>query len=161
MVKRIISGGQTGADRGGLLAAADLGIERGGVAPKGWQAEDGVIPDEFRVGMEEYAIPGYRARTLANVTRGDGTLILSLGDLPQDSGSMLTARNARKMSKPLLAVQLWGGVTGFLISRVCGWLSVNEICVLNVAGPRESREPGIQEASRLALVQILRHLQYK
>ena len=30
---KIVSGGQTGADRGGLLAAMDLGIDWGGWAP--------------------------------------------------------------------------------------------------------------------------------
>ena len=35
MLERIISGGQTGADRGGLDAAIELGIPHGGWCPKG------------------------------------------------------------------------------------------------------------------------------
>jgi hypothetical protein len=44
--ERVISGGQTGADRGGLDAALELGIACGGCCPKGRKAEDGVIPSK-------------------------------------------------------------------------------------------------------------------
>jgi hypothetical protein len=36
----IVSGGQTGADRGGLLAAKELGIDTGGWMPHGLMCED-------------------------------------------------------------------------------------------------------------------------
>ena len=41
---RIVSGGQTGVDRGALQAAMALGLDWGGWAPKGWRAENGPIP---------------------------------------------------------------------------------------------------------------------
>lgn len=156
-VKCIISGGQTGADRGALEAARDLGLRRGGWAPAGWRAEDGVIPVEYRLNMLESASSAYPVRTRANVEASGGTLILSFGALTEESGSMLTARLARRVLKPLLHIELprLCGPTQFQTERVRGWLRYRCIETLNVAGPRESREPGIQAATRAALVQIL------
>lgn len=153
----IISGGQAGADRGALLAAHDLGLERGGMAPAGWRAEDGQIPAWFRKGMMQSGSEGYPVRTRANVEGSGGTLILSFGPLTAESGSMLTAKIARAAGKPLLAIQLaeGGWLSDFAKSRVTTWLDQHDTRTLNVAGPRESREPGIQAATRAALNAIL------
>lgn len=161
----IISGGQTGADRGGLLAAHDLGLRRGGMAPAGWRAEDGPIPWWFRMGMTQSASAVYPVRTRANVEASGGTLIVSFGPLSAETGSMLTAKIARATGKPLLSIQLApdpdpqlaavGWLSGFGVARVVTWLSSNKIVTLNVAGPRESREPGIEAATRAALNAIL------
>lgn len=153
----IISGGQTGADRGGLLAAHDLGLDRGGMAPAGWRAEDGQIPAWFRTGMMQSGAEGYPVRTRANVEGSGGTLILSFGPLAAESGSMLTSLIARTVKKPLLAIQLGEGgwLSEFAKARVVAWLQQYDIRTLNVAGPRESREPGIQAATRTALNAIL------
>ncbi len=152
-VHTIISGGQTGADRGALEAAEILGLTRGGMAPAGWRAEDGVIPERYRVGMMQSGDASYRVRTRSNVEASGGTLILSLGPLPADSGSMLTGKMARRAGKPHRWFTLPLGRIGCEI--VLEWLEENRIGVLNVAGPRESREPGIQAATCAALVQIL------
>lgn len=153
-VRMIISGAQTGADRGGLLAANDLGLKRGGIAPAGWRAEDGVIPEWFRAGMTQSGSPAYPVRTRSNVEGSSGTLILSFGPLPQDGGTMMTARIARTVGKPCFhaLVPMSGDLA---IGRVRAWLEEHRIRTLNVAGPRESRERGIQEATRAALVAIL------
>jgi hypothetical protein len=153
-VRTIISGAQTGADRGALEAAHDLGLRRGGWAPWGWRSEDGEIPLWYRTGMTENGSPAYRVRTRANVEVSGGTLILSLGELTHDSGSMLTANLARRIGKPHLHMflPLWQ----IAIDAVRFWLTEHSIRTLNVAGPRESREPGVQAATRAALVKILR-----
>ncbi len=49
MITKLISGGQTGADRGGLDAAIHCGLPHGGWCPKGRKAEDGVIPVEYHL----------------------------------------------------------------------------------------------------------------
>lgn len=160
-LRRIISGGQTGADRGGLLAAHDLGLDRGGMAPAGWRAEDGEIPEWFRRGMIQSASAAYPVRTRSNVEASGGTLILSFGPIAAESGSMLTARLARATGKPLLAVQIpelgpyFTSYSSVLCALIVDWLRDSRIETLNVAGPRESREPGIQVATRAALHAIL------
>lgn len=155
-VRKIISGGQTGADRGGLDAAKALGLKRGGTAPAGWRAEDGQIPVEYREGMLQSASASYRVRTRANIEASDGTLILSFGELPHDSGSYLTAMTARTLHRPLLHVNLGedGHIADFGRQLIREWIEDKRIQVLNVAGPRESREPGLQAAVCAALVQV-------
>lgn len=157
-VHTIISGGQTGSDRGGLDAARILGLKRGGWAPLGWRAEDGEIPLRYREGMMQSASAAYPVRTRANVEASGGTLILSLGPLPNESGSMLTAKIARQLGKPLISTQLGDHgmeLTTFEVDHFRSWLVHHRIATLNVAGPRESREPGIQAATCAALVAIL------
>ncbi len=154
-VRSIMSGGQTGADRGALEAAHDLGLSRGGWAPEGWRAEDGQIPLWYRAGMMQSPSSSYRVRTRANVEASHGTLIVSLGELAVDSGSYLTAALARTVGKPCIhmTIDKLANPTGAAIVRE--WLEGKSIRTLNVAGPRESREPGIQAATRGALVALL------
>ncbi|MER2623546.1 MAG: putative molybdenum carrier protein [Accumulibacter sp.] len=103
MICKIVSGGQTGADRAALDVALDLGIPCGGWVPKGRLAEDGEIP----VGCphlveEEDAEPN--TRTTLNIRDSDATLILSQGKL--HGGSNFTASTAHKAGKPYLHVDL-------------------------------------------------------
>ena len=44
LVSKIVSGGQTGVDRGVIEAALELGFPNSGLIPKGRLAEDGIVP---------------------------------------------------------------------------------------------------------------------
>ncbi len=165
IVARIVSGGQTGADRGALDAADELGIPRGGYAPLGWRAEDGTIPALYRMGMSEARYSGYEIRTKLNVEEGDGTLILSLGPLRPGSGSAKTATIARRLGRPCLHVIVSAADDAVIrpelaladvgAARARAWIVDHRVRTLNVAGPRESVEPGIQRAARRSLTSIL------
>jgi hypothetical protein len=48
MIRKIISGGQTGADQAALDAAIKLGIPHGGWIPKGRLTEKGTLPDKYK-----------------------------------------------------------------------------------------------------------------
>ena len=135
-VRRIVSGGQTGVDRGALDAAIALGIEHGGWCPRGRLAEDGRIAARYR--LKETSSSEYWVRTEQNVIDSDGTLILYRGQL--SGGTQLTRRMAVKHRKACLLVDLGGDSS---IVPVRHWLMSNAIGVLNVAGPRESSAPGI------------------
>jgi len=76
---RIVSGGQTGVDRGALDAALEAGFPCGGWAPAGRIAEDGPIAARYPV--VELAGAGYEERTLKNVLDSDGTAILYFKEL--------------------------------------------------------------------------------
>jgi hypothetical protein len=136
--RKIISGGQTGVDRGALDVAIELGIAHGGWCPKDRMAEDGRIPERYQ--LQEHASPHYDDRTRANVSGSDGTLILCRG-APR-GGTQLTLREATRLGKPLLVVQL-GDAPDFDVLRK--WALAHRVSVLNVAGPRESQCPGIGE----------------
>lgn len=136
-VVKIVSGGQAGVDRAALDWAIMRGLPHGGWCPKGRTAEDGVI--DSRYALKETESAGYRQRTRQNVVDSDGTLILNIGEL--SDGTLATQRFAERFGKPCLVVQLESGVEGIRQARE--WLRAHRIATLNVAGPRESKRPGI------------------
>jgi hypothetical protein len=147
-VRKIVSGGQTGVDRGALDAAVELGIPCGGWCPRDRRAEDGVIPVGYP--LRETPSPAYPERTAWNVRDSDGTLILTRG-APR-GGTALTISLGRRAARPVLVVDLDAGAD---VVRVRGWLDENEIRVLNVAGPRESEAPGIHDRALAFLRELL------
>jgi hypothetical protein len=148
-VKRIVSGGQTGADRGGLDAALALGLEHGGWCPRGRRSEDGKIPDRYL--LRETDSADYAVRTEKNVVDSDGTILITRGT--PTGGSALTAAMARKHRRPLLHVDLAASTD--LVTRVRQWLRDNDIETVNIAGPRASNVPGIAEEVEQLLVAAL------
>jgi hypothetical protein len=149
MIERIISGGQTGADRGGLDAALELGISHGGYCPRGRRAEDGRIPDRYE--LEEIEARAYAARTEANVRAADGTLLVTRGK--PTGGSALTAGLARRHGAPLCHVDLDRDPAP--AATVRAFVREHRVRVLNVAGPRESHCRGIARDTRELLLAAL------
>jgi hypothetical protein len=157
-LKGIISGGQTGADQGGLAAAQELGISTGGTAAQGWLTEDGPKPDLLqRFGLTECREPGYPARTKQNVLDADGTLLVGPY---RTGGSELTARIARENNKPLFHLAYAKGAIihpqDERLEEFRYWLTRYNIQTLNVAGNRESTSPGIQAFTRVFIVAAFR-----
>ncbi len=99
-ILKIISGGQTGVDRGALDAALALGVECGGWCPAGRLAEDGTIPKRYPV--MELANAGYAERTARNVADSDRTLVISNG-VPL-GGTRETVGRCVEMRKPYLII---------------------------------------------------------
>lgn len=158
----VISGGQTGADRGGLDAAIALDLGWGGWAPKGWRAEDGEIPLIYRERMRCSSSPDYGMRTRLNVQDSDGTLIISFAE-ELTGGSAYTQKQCHEVQKKpyvhlVLPERGKTRVPDEVAAEVRKWITGSRINILNVAGPRESKEPGIQEAVRDALVWMLEEL---
>ena len=149
MIKQIVSGGQTGVDRGALDAALECGWPCGGWCPEGRRAEDGIISDRYP--LEETYSNDYRQRTEWNVRDSDGTLILHKG--PIEGGTALTGKLAADYGRPCLMVEL--GVHED-IGPVQQWLEANNIRILNVAGPRESKNPGITRRAALYVARLLK-----
>jgi hypothetical protein len=135
-VKSIVSGGQTGVDRAALDVALALGLPCGGWCPRGRRAEDGKLPERYP--LRETRSAGYPQRTALNVRDSDGTLVLIRGK--PDRGTALTIRLAQRYRRPFLVLDL-PQATGPAAAR--RWIKENRILVLNVAGPRESSQPGI------------------
>lgn len=155
-LQRIVSGGQTGADRAALEAALRLGLATGGFVPKGRLAEDGVIPDRF-AGLEETESADPAERTRRNVIASDATLVLHLGRM--DKGTGLTLELAEILSRPCLALDLRQarGAAGLqkTIAALHRFLQENAVQGLNVAGPRESKAPGLHATAEAFLTEAL------
>lgn len=141
-LERVISGGQSGADRAGLDAALAWGIPVGGRCPAGRRAEDGVIPEKYP--LMETRSREYGVRTRLNVRSADATLVLNLGELT--GGTQLTVIYALKRGKPCLVVQL-DDRQHATPEAVAQCLRLQNVRVLNIAGPREGKAPGIYRAS--------------
>jgi hypothetical protein len=138
VITKIVSGGQTGVDRAALDVALQRGMPIGGWCPRGRRAEDGRIPDEYV--LQETDSKNYSHRTERNVEDSDGTLILTGG--PLTGGTALTRSLARHNGSPVLVVDLREEVDFGAVEQ---WLTANRIRILNVAGPRESQQPGIHD----------------
>lgn len=161
MTLKIVSGGQTGVDQAGLEAAVELGLDFGGWAPHGWIAENGMVPAPYRGRMKEHPDCGsrgrnYRTRTLANIRDSQATLIL-VERLPLEGGTKLTNDFAASIGRSHRVVNI---ALDSAKADAEKWLdeilSGARALVLNIAGPRESKAPGIQVRARAFLTEVLR-----
>jgi hypothetical protein len=139
----IVSGRQAGADRAALDWAIVHGIAHGGWCTKGRRAEDG--PLDARYGLMETESKAYRSRTVRNVCDSDTTLIVNLGEL--EGGSLETLRIAERRGKPVRVVQVDAPFDEMAVVSLRTWLDAAKAGRLNVAGPRESKRPGIYVAN--------------
>lgn len=139
LIDKIVTGGQTGADRAALDFALSHGIDHGGWCPRGRQAEDGVIP--ARYDLKETSGSDPAQRTEWNVRDSDGTVILSLAPA-LSGGSLRTLELAEQYRKPCLHLsrERDGAAAARMLSH---FLAKHQIRILNVAGPRQSEGPEI------------------
>lgn len=156
----VYSGGNTGADVSGLRAARRLNIPTGGWAAWNWMTERGPAPGLAGYGLRIHPNATerdpYSARTDANVHSADLTVLFHRP--PLDGGSWRTFRTAGRADRPchvLTRADLWlNGRDGHgdpirephpeTIYRFRCILDELRPEVLNVAGNRESKSPGIQ-----------------
>ncbi len=141
MIKRIVSGGQTGVDRASLDVAIKLGIDHGGWIPRGRLTESGELPQKYH--LTETSSSQYSVRTEKNVVAAEGTLIISHG--PLTGGSGYTREMAVKHGRPWLHMDLNQMAAFHAATAINNWILQKEIEILNVAGPRASEDPGIYQ----------------
>ncbi len=136
MLKKIISGGQTGADQAGLDTAIKHNIPHGGAIPKGRMTENGALPEEYN--LTEMATKSYPKRTEKNVMDSDGTVIFTHGKLT--GGSLLTRKKAVEHGKPVVHLDLKAMDMEDSAVALQQFIVENSIEVLNVAGPLASKD---------------------
>jgi len=161
-MKKIISGGQTGVDLAGVDFARLNGIDWGGYVPLGRRNENGILPvyyDKFI----ELPTPSYKARTYANVEAADFTLIV-VNFLKEGScyagkrssyyspGTNYTLNCLKELDKWDHFLLIGTEIEPFEERSRCLAKRLKEYDIVNIAGTRESKSPGIYE-------QTLRHLQ--
>jgi len=158
VIGRIVSGGQTGADRAALDAAIETGTPYGGWCPLGGLAEDHPEPPgllDHYPGLRESDSPDPVVRTELNVRDSDATLILVPGGTITSFGTALTEKFARRMKRPYAVVNPDPGPDAALPEVLNLIDRIPDGSTLNVAGPRESQALGIYEASRSLMVALL------
>lgn len=160
MLKKIISGGQTGADQGALHGASIAGIETGGTAPKGWQTERGPNPSLLKhYNLCQFQYFGYAARTLENIRAADATLIFGK---VTSSGSNLTLKICVEYNSPVRIIP-WTSKTAHIkesypAQQIANWIREERIETLNFAGNRESGNPGIHVAAKNFVIELIAQL---
>ena len=142
-LSKIVSGGQTGADRAALDAAIEANFQIGGWVPAGRSAEDGVISLRYP-NLIETPSSDVAERTRKNVLDSDATLIVSHGSIA--GGTKLTMDYANEIRRPLKLVDLDQISEIVAFEEIRKWLETSGISTLNVAGPRASEDPEIYDA---------------
>jgi hypothetical protein len=150
-VGRLVSGGQTGADRAALDVAIERGLDHGGWCPRGGWAEDLTTPPGLLrayPGLRETPTADPAVRTRRNVRDSHATLVVR-GPGVRSPGTDLTVAVAVELDRPRL-------VTAGEAGEVVDWLlGLGGTLTLHVAGPRESEQPGTYDATRRLLGEVL------
>lgn len=155
-LEKIVSGGQTGVDRGALEACLECHFPCGGWCPGDRSAEDGMIPDRYPLTPLPGA--GFPERTRQNVLDSGGTLILFAGRLTGGEltgGTQLTWTVAQQHGKPFLLIDASKFTPAGASEAIGGWLRAHELKVLNVAGPRASGWPEGYDYAREVIRRLL------
>jgi hypothetical protein len=142
MLRKVITGGQTGADQAGWRAARRAGLDAGGLMPRGFLTEDGPRPDiarEFSAAEHDSDDPA--GRTVANVEAAGATVIFAAPE--PGPGTRLTLDTCRRLGRPHRLVTWRPGGPDATPEDIAGWVLGLSVGVLNVAGDRESTAPGI------------------
>ncbi len=143
----IVSGGQAGVDRAALDAAMESGVSIGGWCPEGRKAEDGPIAAKYPLKVLPGA--GYLQRTLKNVQDSDGTAIIFFNSLR--GGTKLTRVYCDNEKKPYVLIDATEILSENAAERISDFIRENAISVLNVAGPRASKEPAAYNYTKQAI----------
>jgi hypothetical protein len=150
----VISGGQTGADQAGWRAAQACGIATGGWMPLHFMTENGPDGSLGRLyGAKAMPTGSYAARTARNVRESDGTLWFGTTDTP---GTKTTLEACEVWRRPVFLVEPHRSI---LPSDAVQWLrNQPQVHVLNVAGNRESKNPGIGERVERFLIAVFKRV---
>ena len=139
MLRKIISGGQIGADQGALDAAIKYNFPHGGWIQKGRKTQMGTLPDKYK--LKEMSVSGYKERIEQNVIDSDGTVIISHGNL--SGGADYSQKMTEKHNRPCLHIDLNETPAFVAASRINTWIIENDIELLNVTGSRASEDSDI------------------
>ena len=143
---KIISGGQTGADKGGLIAAKKANIKTGGIAPKGFMTEAGKDPSlKSEYGLRENYSDDLKERTLSNLRGAHCTIVFATK--PGSRGTKFTIDSLKREKRMHLVLNPFENDA---TEKIRDFLDLvyeryKNPLIVNIAGNRESRSKGIEE----------------
>ena len=143
MVKKIISGGQVGADQAALDVAIKLGIPHGGWIQKGRKTQSGTLPEKYQ--LKEMPTASYKKRIEQNVIDSDGTLIISHGK--PTGASDYSRKMALRHNHQFLHIDLAQMNTLKAAKLINSWIALRHIKTLHIAGSRASEDSKIYKAT--------------
>lgn len=148
---KIVSGGQTGVDRGALDAALAVGVPCGGWCPAGRRAEDGPIDTAYP--LRETASEHYHVRTRQNVLDSDATLVIYFGKL--EGGTARTLALCKELNKPFLSINALERSSAQAVDIIEAFIQKYHVDTLNVAGPRASKQSQASHYTRTTIALLL------
>ena len=165
-LKKIISGGQNGADLGGLKGGKSAGLKTGGTAPKDYKtrpknvdidsnscdAGKQAAQELIEYGLKQHTSSSYPPRSRSNVDNSDGTVAFKDPRITS-WGTQLTITYAetgrwrgkkyREITKPVLILSPRDKIVDNA-EKLKAFILKNNIQTLNVAGQREHSCRGIE-----------------
>lgn len=155
-IRTIISGGQTGADIAAIDAAISCSVSYGGLLPKGRKCENGIVPLTYSNFSESHS-KDYLYRTRQNVINSDGTLIFSKNE--PTGGTLRTIDFAIKNKKPhIVIINPNLTILDNDILKIIKFITDNKITILNVAGPKATKCPGMYDYVYSVMTSILNNI---
>jgi len=136
---KIVSGGETGAERAALDAAIRWGVPYGGWVRKGRKTEDGTLPVSYDL-KEMPTTSAFQWRK-QNILYAYGTVIFTHGEPEGETAS--TAEMVRLNSRPLLNVDLSLIDASEAGRMIRAWVREHKIKILNVTGTTAGKDPEI------------------
>jgi hypothetical protein len=142
-LQKIISAGQRGAEYAALMIAESLGMDTGGIVPKGWG--EGYEDELKRLSLVEHKGYAYPPCIEENIKNSDGTLIVGRVDVPPASLSRVGATIYKKT---------------FIINptpdELRAWIEAEQISTLHVSGTKlTDLDPGIESTTSALLLGYL------
>lgn len=143
---KIISGGQTGADKGGLIAAKKANIKTGGIAPKGYMTEAGKdLSLKSEYGLRENFSDDLKERTLSNLRGAHCTIVFATK--PGSRGTKFTIDSLKREKRMYIVLNPFENDAA---EKVKDFLDLvydryKNPLIVNIAGNRESRSKGIED----------------
>jgi hypothetical protein len=139
-LRKVISGGQVGADIAGVAIAKEMGFKTGGHMPTGFLTQRGKKPGYAWMYQMRDDCPDYRTRTHRNVQAADATIRLCVDfNTPGEYCTLAAIRHYKKPHLDIFMENEWyagGGNWEKQIDpyEVAYWIVSNGIEVLNIAG---------------------------
>jgi len=169
MLKKIISCGQTDADRAALDTAIKFNLDHGGWVSFKSQREAGDFFDQENLtkmerepsqknGEKESYLKrvereSYLKRSEENIVNSGGTLIISSGVL--SGSSLMTRKTASRLNKPWCHIDLMDldEFEGAVILH--GFVADHNLEVLNIAGQRAAHDPFIYRSVKSIIETVI------
>jgi hypothetical protein len=157
MLKKVISGFQTGVDIAGIRAAKAAGLETGGYIPKAFKTLDGPKPEyAHHYGAVEHSSNSYKERTWDNVYSSDGTIRIARSFT--SPGEVCTKNAIVHWGKPSFDFNANNELISNPHEVIIQWLKIHNIEVLNVAGNSEQTAPGIYQFAYDLLLKVFKEI---
>jgi hypothetical protein len=129
VLRKVISGGQTGADRTALEEAKRIGLETGGTAPYNWRTDEGRDPSLADFGLVQSQSSDYKPRTHKNAKDSDCTVWFG----EKSPGYYCTKAGCKRYGK-----EFYENPTELQLEYIC-----NTYSTVNFAGNRKRTNPAV------------------